>query len=803
MQQQIARDNHYVPQWYQRGFLPKGQHKLKVLNLQPGRKLLPGDRVELELEVEELGPKRAFSEFDLYTTCFGQTFNDEIEKFLFGKIDKTGADAVRAWIAGDQVRIHRLFRDFFDYLDAQKLRTPKGLDWIQERFQGLPQIDLMLQMQSLRQMHATMWSECVREIVSAAKSPVKFLVTDHPVTIYHPRLPPDSDVCRYPSDPGIELIGSQTIFPLDANECLILTNLEYAENPKEANVLSRRTNARFRGNSLPRTDAFIRGRVLNEDEVHAINLVLKLRARRFVASSNQNWLYPERHCKLAWADIAPILLPSKDLWRFGGEIYIGYEDGTSGYRDRFGRTSKAHEIVAKSPPSEDLAAGAPCGCGSGLTFAGCCADLEPHRRPSWNVLSIRERNLTLINGISDILKFSEAKSWLDVRRGISDDQVREIHELFAALWPVDTQLVELLPRPQSKRSRALYLGMVDPRTLSTSVTGMLPYVDELVLVHPFVNANGVRPEFSPTQNPSKFREQTLRNVFLLMQLEIAVRAGRVHLVPDPLDYDIGFRHEIMSITKREDMERTPLGPFDKALARAMARDERMRVIKRLPLDDLKAYITQHLGDKSQEFTAEDINTLAHRWKRELEEDPFASLDPVAETDGELKIFKGFSRETGLYVASLTGSFVYTSSDTQWARLHQTDGVHSYEPDPRAAGAIDCLESVPLEMPSVGYELPAQPVNAETVRQLLCGVTSALVANGELDFPVPSIVEPETPSPSEDEAPIPFNFKASVPVGGFQRADVSRLLVTFGHTPAPPPVRLALLLEPTHGLCQEQ
>lgn len=803
MQQQITRHNHYVPQWYQRGFLPKGQHKLQVLNLQPGNNALPGDSVELEPEVEELGPKRAFSEFDLYTTRFGQTLNDEIETFLFGKIDKNGADAVRAWIAGDQIRIHRLFLDFFEYLDAQKLRTPKGLDWIQERFKGLPQLDLMLQMQSLRQMHATMWSECVREIVSADKSPVKFLVSDHPVTIYHPRLPPDSEACRYPNDPGIELIGSQTIFPLDADHCLILTNLEYAEGSKNADVLSRRTNARFRGNSLPRTDALIRGRDLNEDEVHAVNLVLKLRARKFVASSNKNWLNPERYCKLTWTDIAPILLPKKELWRFGGEIYIGYEDGTSGYRDKFGRTSKAHEVVAKSPPREELAASAPCGCGSGLTFGECCADLESHRRPSWNVLSIRERNLTLINGISDILKFSEAKSWLDVRRGIRDDQVREIHELFAALWPVDTQLVELLPRPQSKRSRALYLGMGDPRALSTSITGMLPYVDELILVHPFVNANGVRPEYSPTQSPAKFREQTLRSVFLLMQLETAIRAGRVHLVPDPLDYDLGFRQEIMNITKREDMERIPLGPFDKALARAMARDERMRVIKRLPLEDLKAYITRQLGDKATESTAVDVDSLAHRWKRELEEDPFASLDPVAETNGEFKIFKGFNRETGLYVASLTGSFVYTSSDTQWARLHLTDGVHSYEPDPRAAGAIGHLENTPLEMPSVGYELPTQPINAEPVRQLLRDLASALISDAEFELSAPSLAQPETPSPSEDDAPIPFNFKASVPLGGFQRTDVSRLLVTFGHTSAAPPVRVALLLEPTYGLREEQ
>ena len=28
--QQITRDNHYVPQWYQRGFMAKGKHKLHV-----------------------------------------------------------------------------------------------------------------------------------------------------------------------------------------------------------------------------------------------------------------------------------------------------------------------------------------------------------------------------------------------------------------------------------------------------------------------------------------------------------------------------------------------------------------------------------------------------------------------------------------------------------------------------------------------------------------------------------------------------------------------------------------------------
>ena len=256
--QQITRNNHYVPQWYQRGFMANGKHKLHVLNLHPDAKTLPTGQIVVEPEVEELGPKQAFMERDLYTIRWGQLLNDDIETLLFGKIDKNGADAVRGWISGNAIQVHRKFMDFFEYMDAQKLRTPKGLDWILKHFNGLPHVELMRQMQAMRQMHCTMWSECIREIVSAADSPVKFLVNDHPVTVYHPKLSPGTPECGYPDDPGIELVGSQTIFALDKNHCLILTNLEYAEDPQGAAHLSRRTNARFRGDSMARTDAFIR-----------------------------------------------------------------------------------------------------------------------------------------------------------------------------------------------------------------------------------------------------------------------------------------------------------------------------------------------------------------------------------------------------------------------------------------------------------------------------------------------------------------------------------------------------------------
>lgn len=791
--QQITRDNHYVPQWYQRGFFAKGQHKLHILNLNPAVKSVPNAPVLLEPEIEELGAKLAFKEIDLYTTRFGDTLNDDIETFLFGKIDKSGADAVRGWAEGDPVKIHRRFQDFFAYMDAQKLRTPKGLDWILKHYRGLPQIALMEQMQSLRQMHCTMWSECVPEIVSATKSPVKFLVSDHPVTIYHPKLSPDAAECQYPDDPGIELIGSQTVFALDANHCLILTNLEYAKDPENASLLSRRTNARFRGGSMVRTDAVIRDRELNEGEIHAVNLVIKSRARKYIASSNPAWLYPEQYCALPWEDIAKILLPRNDRWRFGGEMYIGYEDGTSAYRDQFGRTSKAHEYLTKLPLTKEPAPDAPCGCGSGIAFCECCADLAPQRRPSWKLMSIRERNLALIRGVKRLLKLDQDQTtWLSVRRDLSDDQVRQIHELYAALWPVDTQLIDLLPRPQSKRSRALYLGMMDARTVSTTVTGLLEYVDELVLAHPFLNANGVRPEFSPVHHPELFREQTLRNAFLLMVLEPSIIDGRLHLVPDPLDYNADFRNEIMAITERKGDE-VQIGPIDEKLARALNHDEMMRAIKRLPLAELKAYIRRRIPDDAERLTEAAIDSIAGLWKKEVEEDPLALLEPLRSDErGEFRILKGFARETGLYVATLTGSIVYTDSDTQWARLHETDGVHRYEPDPAADQAARCLDSLYITVPTLTYYHEHEPSGASETRALLRRLAVALREGVMVDVDAQATSRETCPP---EEGFLTYNLRASVARNGFQRTDVSRLVLTFGRVDDVAPVALGLFLEP--------
>ena len=275
MSPQVTRHNHYVPEWYQRGFLNTGESQLHYLDMSPERKVLSDGRTVTMNSLGKRSPRGCFQEYDLYSTRFGTVINDEVEKFLFGSIDTRGARGVRALASGDPSETHHAFQDFFEFVDAQKLRTPKGLDWIKARYGTLDQTQLMVEMQGLRFMHCAMWTEGVREIVSADNSDVKFIVSDHPVTLYNASVSPAAPGCAYPNDPPLEWIGTQTVFVLDANTCLILTNLEYAKNPGEANLIVPRTHARYRGSSIVRTDAFIRTRKLLKDEVVAINYLLK------------------------------------------------------------------------------------------------------------------------------------------------------------------------------------------------------------------------------------------------------------------------------------------------------------------------------------------------------------------------------------------------------------------------------------------------------------------------------------------------------------------------------------------------
>jgi hypothetical protein len=108
-----SRDNHYVPQWYQRGFLLNDLNQLHYLDLTPDTKQLPNGSVITINSNKIKSTSQCFYKTDLYTTFFSDHINDDIEQKLFGEIDNTGAIAVKGFISEDVSEWHNNFSDFF------------------------------------------------------------------------------------------------------------------------------------------------------------------------------------------------------------------------------------------------------------------------------------------------------------------------------------------------------------------------------------------------------------------------------------------------------------------------------------------------------------------------------------------------------------------------------------------------------------------------------------------------------------------------------------------------------------------
>jgi hypothetical protein len=121
----IARKNHYVPQWYQEGFLERGRNTLAYLDLTPPQRTLGDGRMITERALFDAPTSRAFFQTDLYSTFFGATVNDEIERRLFGDIDAKGSDAVRASGDTDLSGWSRHFRTLLNTSTSKKLAPQK------------------------------------------------------------------------------------------------------------------------------------------------------------------------------------------------------------------------------------------------------------------------------------------------------------------------------------------------------------------------------------------------------------------------------------------------------------------------------------------------------------------------------------------------------------------------------------------------------------------------------------------------------------------------------------------------------
>lgn len=660
-----SRENHYVPRWYQEGFFEPGKSTLAYLDLEPIRYPQPDGTLKPGRSRWHRPPSLCFVETDLYSTFFGTSVNDEIERMLFGAVDRSGAPAVRAFMGEDKNAWIRHFQTLFGYIDTQKLRTPKGLAWLRAQYPSLTQNELMQEMQGIRMMNCTIWSQGVREIVSAEASDVKFLVTDHPVTVYNSALPLTDPRNAYPHDPSVALKGTQTLFPLSRDFCLILTNLEFAQEPGVA-PLEKRTFARNFRQAMVKADAFIRSRSLERQDVLKINAILKARAGRYLAAGREDWLYPEDHVPAEWSALGEPLLPPKDeLWGVGGEMFAKMEDGRVFYQDAFGRTEKPHDALTKV--AADRQPNDACGCGSEYAYRLCCATRPVHLRPSWTALSIRERNMALFNAIMDITGFEEGKTWDEVRGAMTDEKIAELYGVFAAFWPLETDLLQLLPKPDG-RPRAVYTGLIHPEAINRYAVGMAAYFGEVIIQHPFVHAGTVAKEFSPVEHPRAYRQEVLKAILTFLKLFPLVDSGLVNLVPDPCFFDFHLRDQMMQMAQARAARRPAMRPKDDFAFQVIEADGR-RAMMLMPADVFERQLDDGipgLEDVSREDLREGLAELRLR-------DPLVSLQPDSMPEGvENSVLTMMSLapnfEMAMYLAQATGAAIVTDSPDRWREI---------------------------------------------------------------------------------------------------------------------------------------
>ena len=406
------------------------------------------------------------------------------------------------------------------------------------------------------------------------------------------------------------------------------------------------------------------------------------------------------------------------------------------------------------------------------------------------VYSIRERNLMFFRAIENILGLNAGKSWEDVRRELSDEQVKKIHVTYAALWPKDTNIADLLPRPDARVFRALYVGLIDPRTIAASVIGWLRYFDEIVVLSPFPNATLMRPEYSPIESPGQYKEQTIKNVALFTALASFIYDGVVQLVPDPIEFNDTFRQGVWAIAKERRGNIKP-DHADLELSYELGRDDLKRMMARLPDEDLR----RQIRDCDPKLSDDKITEVVAYIREEHVADPLALIQPLAtgKDGGQLMVMRGVNFELALFLAQLTGAAIYsdqrlTREDLAAARLPPADG---------SAGADQVL---PLQLAlashpetiRVAREAATSPVVRASLRALFAAglaekdaadrasTEAALVAVREAaDADLSAARAPAEPTGRYEDTMFEIDARLLVPPSGYGLTAVRRFLIAFG------------------------
>lgn len=302
----VSKSQHYVQQAYQSGFFEDGKTKFWIFD--SNLLVLPNGKIKI-MRPRDAAASQCFEGDFFYASDYYEE-KDFLEKEFLGPIDKIGAEALKYMLSNDKNVLpgEDVGMNLLKYISAQKFRTPKGLELIKKSAsENLTRENLLEMLQRVYENMAIILSESVIEILDARLCGAKFIVSDAPVIEWN-RYISQSDVNLY------LLKGTQIIFPISKNFCLISTPRELVEGRlSKKDYLKPRINARKYGTTIFDIRKLQNLREISNDDVCIINKLIKDRASRYIAGGKKDYLFPLANL----SDIESMIMP-KQFKRSGG-----------------------------------------------------------------------------------------------------------------------------------------------------------------------------------------------------------------------------------------------------------------------------------------------------------------------------------------------------------------------------------------------------------------------------------------------------------------------------------------------------
>jgi hypothetical protein len=154
-------------------------------------------------------------------------------------------------------------------------------------------------------------------------------------------------------------------------------------------------------------------------------------------------------------------------------------------------------------------------------------------------MTARGKNMCFLASMAAALQLDRLPSdhtWADVKRAVTPEGVRAVHEAVLHYWPDMADLQRLLLQ-ESQTSSGLYIGTYHPGSLARTLVRHSLYSDAILIVDPFIYPPLVRDQFNPLQHPEQHISSTLIALRIWWQLAPWIDAGIVRMIRVPGDFD--------------------------------------------------------------------------------------------------------------------------------------------------------------------------------------------------------------------------------------------------------------------------